>query len=277
MRLLRKSASSRIQALLLASALSTCVFGHADMIEFGSITADGTYMHWIGQTTGTARNDSVRAAIAVDPLRVRLPGALSIIAGDASILSSEVVIGTDLVTGNVELTRAKATLLRAMILQQIPTELLTGYRDLDRGIAWGLDLVGIRVPFRLGPNGEIVIQPGLELGVRHYESAAGAPSAVNATTAHAALTLDASAATELIEGWLSTGILAQVRAEAVTEGMSGIQASGTGFLSLALDNNQRLHLRLYGGAQYDSNRENLGMQPAALFGGLGIFGNFGTR
>jgi hypothetical protein len=247
------------------------------MIEFGSVAADGTYVHWIGQSTGTARNDSIRAAIAIDPMRVHLPGALAIIAGDASVLSSEVVVSTDIATGSVELTRAKATLLRAMLLQQIPTELITGYRDLDRGISWGVDLVGIRVPIALGPNGSIVIQPGLELGVRHYDSAPGAAETVDATTAHAALTLDASAATSLIEGWLSTGILANVRAEAVTSGMSGIQASSTAFLALALDNDQKLHLRIYGGAQYDSNRENLGMQPAAAFAGIGIFGNLGAK
>ena len=267
---------SRLHFALAALAL-TCtpsLLRAADMIEVGSVAADGVVLRWIGQSGG---GTSVRAAVAVDPVKVTLPGGLAILASDSVILPMEAVVSTDVATGEVQLTRARASLLRTMILQTIPAELLTGYRDLDRGITWGADLVGFRVPIQLTANGEIVVLPGIELGVRHYSSAPGSGGDVDVTGAHASLVVDARATYTLIEGWLSTGILARVRGDAVTGGMSGVEASGTGFLALALDNDQKLHLRIYGGAEYDSNRENLGLPSANVYGGLGLFGNFGTR
>lgn len=257
----------------LALSLAAVPRAGADMIEFGAVGVDGVVVHWIGQESGRATPDSIRAAVTVEPIRPGdgALGMLGVAFADARVLPMEATIGFPVSGGNVELTRFKATLLRAALLQSIPVELLSGYRDLDRGIEWGADLLGFRVPVKITPNGEIVLLPGAEFGIRHYGGN------VDATAVHASFVLDARAAVTLIEGWLTAGAIASLRAEAVTQGMSGIRATGMGFLALALDSNNRLYLRLFGGAEYDSNRADLGMPAANVFAGLGIYGNFGGK
>ncbi len=240
------------------------------MIEFGALGVDGVVVRWVGAESGEEAPDSIRAAITVEPIQLQGLGVFAVLAGSASVLPMEATVSVDPSTGSVELTRFKASLLRLALAQMVPVEVLTAYRDLDRGITYGGDLLSFRIPIKVTPGGEIVVMPGMEIGVRHY-------GAVDTTAFHTSFVVDARASVDLISGWLSTGVMGTLRYDLATGGMSGLGATGTGFLALALDSENRLFARMYGGVQYDSNRDDLGMAPTAIFGGLGIFGGFGGR
>lgn len=237
----------------------------AGMIEVSAPVAgaDGVIVHWLGEG-----QTDVRVAVQVEAVRLELEGKVGQILGSGAILPLEAVASYDVASGEMELTRAKTAALRTMLLQRLPSELLTAYRDLDRGITWGADLVGIRVPVRVGENGQIVILPGMELGLRKYGED------VDSLALHASFVMEARAAYEIIEAWLSTGILARTRVELATAGMSGHEESVMGFMALALDGEHRLSLRVFGGLERDSNRGDLGLPATNVFFGTGLFGNF---
>jgi len=157
-------------------------------------------------------------------------------------------------------------------LQSVPVEALTLYRDLDRGISIGGDLLAFRVPIKITKEGGIVILPGLDLGVRHYST-----NDIEATSFHASLAVETRAARTFLDGWLSTGILGRLRLEAATSGMSGDEEAVLAYLALSLDEQHRMYARVYAGVERDGNRDDLRMPAMNTFFGLGIFGNLTGR
>ena len=195
------------------------------------------------------------------------PGG-SALFGRPEMLAAEAEIGVSIATGEVQLTRLRASLLRTDLLAVLPVELLSVYRDLDRGIEWGGDLLGIRLPVRVLESGEIVVLPGLEVGVRHYGGDA------DVTAANASFVLEARAVTELLAGWLEGGVVAKLRGDLASGGMSGHEEGALGFLTLALDRRNRLHARVFAGVEHSSHRADVGLPPVSLDVGLGINGGF---
>ncbi|NDD93182.1 hypothetical protein EBZ37_14020, partial [bacterium] len=207
-------------------------------------------------------SDSVRTTVSIEPLQLGRGIALNYILGGGRILPMEATVSYVMSTGQFQLTRARASVLRVNILQAVPAEILTVYRDTDRGITVAGDFFSVRVPIRITRRGEIVLLPGIEMGIRYYGE-----GGADTTAFH----------TELVEGWLSTGILARIRGDAATGGMSSHEEMAQGYLALALDERNQFFARIYGGVEYDSLRSQFGLPEANVFGGLGIFGNFTAR
>ena len=228
--------------------------------------ADGIFVHWLGVDPSQASPDSMRLSLTAEPFAPTFDGAVGVALTDARVLPLEATISDDPSTGKVQLTRFKTAVMRATLMQLLPAEVLTFYRDLDRGIQWGGDLFGLRVPIRITSDGSITISPGMDLGVRHYSN--------DTTGVSAAFVVDAKAVQTLIQGWLDAGILARAQYDVVGGGNSGDEESAMGFLSLALDSKNQFYMRVYGGVEHDSNRANLGMPTGNTFVGAGIFGNF---
>lgn len=255
-------------AIALATAALTGSGAQAEMIEIAAIGADGVIVGWFG--AGEGRPDvSMRAAVRVTPARVLPGGNTGTYFGDTEWLPMEASFGIPIGDAEMELTQLKASLLRTSLVRAIPIELLTIYRDLDRGIVIGGDLLGIQIPINILETGEIVLLPGMEIGVRHY----GAD--VDTTAFHASFTMDVRAAVLLLDGWLKTGLLNELRLEAVTGGMSGVSNRTTGFMSIALDSDNRMYVRVYSGVDYESARPRVDLPETNWFVGAGMGGHFG--
>lgn len=214
-------------------------------------------------SVGVRSGTSVRASITIDPIRIT--GDL----GQAVLLPIELQVGMSVATQQYEITRAKASALRAKFAKVMPVNLLTYYRNLDRGIEWGADLIELRVPIVSLRNGDIVVLGGVELGVRHYS----AP--VDTTAVMASAVLEGRAVVDLIQNWLSLGFQGRVRYDLDSTVMSGLEESGMGYLSLLLDEDHQIHARVYGGIEHQSTREALGLPTVNAFGGLGVDGTWG--
>jgi hypothetical protein len=258
-----------MQSLLIpALTLMAANVAYADATISGPVSAgaDAIFVHWVARDPNSAVQDSARISVTLDPATVTFDEGMGVLLGDISVLPLELTGARNIGNGEVQLTRLKAALLRASLLQILPVEVLSVYRDLDRGIEWGGDLLGLRVPIQITSKGEITILPGLELGMRHYVN--------GATGAEASFILDARAAIALIKGWLDAGAMARVRYDAVTSGMSGDEEAAMGFLSLSLDSKNRYFIKVYGGVERDANRAKLNMPETNTFVGAGLFGNF---
>ena len=254
-----------LRALLSLAPLLLPFHASAQLIEIGSAGIDGVTVKWLG-TSG--ERDSVRTALQIEPFQLTLSGVNNIILSGGSILPLEATVSKNLTTGAVELTRFKAAALRAQVLQMFPAEVLTFYRDMDRGIKVGADLLNARIPISITKKGEITIYPGIDLGVRSYQGG-------DSISYQGAFVVEARASMALVESWINTGILARLRLEAVTDGMSGHEESAMGFMSFTLDEAETLHARIYGGVEHDSARESLGIPATNAFLGTGLFGTFG--
>lgn len=235
-------------------------------IEFGSFGTDAIFVHpLLASATADRKEDSIRAMVTVDALR------WNSLISRLSILPTEVMVASPSSKDQVELTRFKAAALRAAFSQVFPVDILAVYRDLDRKIDYGVDVIGLRVPVRVTQGGAIVLMPGLELGVRRYQT-------VEKTSFHSSFILESRAALALIESWLSLGLMARVRydLESVAQAR-GFEESAMGYLSLLLDPAHRLYVRIYTGIEHQASRESLGLPAASFFTGLGLFGNLGYR
>lgn len=232
----------------------------ADDFAPGQFGADAIFVHPL-DTSGA--DDSVRAAFSVTPV------VLDTNFAEIEILPGELTASTNIASGKMELTKFQAAALRLAFSQVMPVQLLSVYRNLDQGIDWGGDLISVRVPIRVTPGGEIIVQPGLDLGVRHYV----AP--VDKTAVNASFSIEARAAASLIENFMSTGVMARVRYDLNNGGMSGFEEAGMGYLSFLLDRDHRLYARVYAGIEHQSSREQLGLPTVDVYTGVGIFGSFG--
>ncbi|MBI3542874.1 MAG: hypothetical protein HY075_06335 [Deltaproteobacteria bacterium] len=254
-------------AVLGLASMAVPAFAVPVTIDVGAAAgADAIFVHWMNVDPAMADPDSMRLAVTAEPFAPGFDGGLGVVLGDARVLPMEATISKNVSGDKVELTRFKAAIFRATIAQLFPAEVLTVYRDLDRGIEWGGDLLGLRIPIRVTPEGAITLSPGMELGVRHYTD--------GTTGVHASAVLDARAVTTLIQGWLDAGVLARVRYDAVSGGRSGDEEMASGFLSLALDSKNRFFARVYGGIERDGARADLGLPTVNTFLGAGLFGNF---
>jgi hypothetical protein len=245
-------------------------------IRVGTGSIDGWVVHWVG--TGRAEDgspanlDAIRTTVTVEPIQLGPSPMLNLLFGGARVLPMDATVSYVMASGQFQLTRARASLLRAVLLQRVPTELLTVYRDTDRGITVAGDIFSLRVPVRLTRRGEIVILPGMEMGFRYYGERGH-----DTTAFHTSFVLEARAAYELVQGWLSTGILARIRGDLVTDGYSAHEEMAQGFLALALDERNQFFARIYGGVEHDSLRSQFGLPDLNVFAGLGIYGNLGGR
>ena len=245
--------------VLAAASYSSLVL--ADDIAAGKFGADAIFVHPLG--VGPSGTDSFRADVSITPIQIDTSFA------KLDILPMEAQASVSIGTGQMELARFRAEALRATFSRAIPVDVLTAYRNLDNGVDFGVDIIGVKVPIKITPGGEIIVQPGLELGVQHVV----AP--VDQTSFKASFSVEARAATQLVQGWLSTGIMGKVRYDADTGKMSGFAEEGMGYLSLLLDKDHRIYARVYAGIDHQQSREEVGLPTVDVFTGLGIFGNFG--
>jgi hypothetical protein len=247
-------------ALNIAAATLTTTTARADDFAPGRFGADAIFVAPVDKPT---IDGSIRASVSVEAVDWNSQ------IGRITFPVVEAMIGTRLASGQVELDRLRVTALRAAFAFAMPVDVLTVYRDLDRGIDIAGDALSVRVPIRITEKGEILVQPGLELGVRHYV----AP--VDQTGFNASFLIEARAAAALIENWLSTGIMARLRYDLNTVNMSGFQEEGMGYLALMLDRDHRLYGRIYAGIEHQDTREKLGLPTTNFFTGLGVYGQFG--
>lgn len=252
-------------AFALVFTLITLV-AQADSSEPGGAGADAIFVSPVDVPTeqpvrGVRSANSVRVAITVDPIRM----ARAI--GEAVLFPVELQAGMSVANQEFEITRAKASLLRAKFSRVVPLHLFSFYRNLDRGIEWGADLIGFRVPVRVTKNGGLVVLPGMELGIRHY----AAP--VDTTAAHASFIVEARAARELVRDWASAGLIARLRYD-LDSAVSGFEEGAMGYLSFLLDEDHRLYARVYVGLEHQASRDELGLPTLNLFGGFGFYGEF---
>lgn len=213
---------------------------------------------------GIRSGDSIRAAVTVDPMKI------GTYIGEAILLPMEVQAGMSVGTQQLELTRYKASLLRAKFSSVMPVHLLSVYRNLDRGIDAGFDVIGFRVPVRITKNAGLVVLPGMELGVRHYS----AP--VDTTALHASFIIEARAARTLVKDWATAGLMGRIRYDLDTA-VSGFEEGAMGYLSFLLDEDHRLYARVYTGIEHQASRDELGLPTLNWFSGLGFYGEFSER
>ncbi|MBI3555940.1 MAG: hypothetical protein HY074_06740 [Deltaproteobacteria bacterium] len=233
----------------------------ADDIQAGKFGADAIFVHpLVASPNGT---DSFRADVSITPIQIDTSFA------KLEVLPMEAQASVSIGSGQMELARFRAEALRAIFSRAIPVDVLAAYRNLDNGVDFGVDFLGVKVPIKITPGGEIIVQPGLELGVQHVV----AP--VDQTSFRASFSLEARAATQLVQGWLSTGIMGKVRYNADSGKMSGFEEEGMGYLSLLLDKDHRIYARVYAGIDHSQAREEVGLPTVDVYTGLGIFGNFG--
>ncbi len=255
---------SRIWIAIVASALPALLvtsLALAEDIQAGKFGADAIFVHPL--VSSPNGSDSFRADVSITPIQIDTNFA------KLEILPLEAQASISIGTGQMELARFRAEALRAIFSRAIPVDVLTAYRNLDNGVDFGVDVIGVKVPIKITAGGEIIVQPGLELGVQHVV----AP--VDQTSFRASFSVEARAATQLVQGWLSTGIMAKVRYNADTGRMSGFEEEGMGYLSLLLDKDHRIYARVYAGIDHSQAREEVGMPTVDVYTGLGIFGNFG--
>ncbi|MGK5090259.1 hypothetical protein WDW86_22145, partial [Bdellovibrionota bacterium FG-2] len=136
---------------------------HSSMIEVcASGGADGVYVHWLGGDGSTP--DSTRVAVQIQPnVHINYSSA-NVYVGDISVLPIEATVNLPIAGGETEITKARADLIRASVLRTLPIKLLSIFRDRDRGITEGLDVLSLRIPIRIGRSGSIVILRGVDLG-----------------------------------------------------------------------------------------------------------------
>lgn len=246
-------------AFVLTSAfLSSIAF--AQEVVPGRFGADVIFVHPV---VGRGGVDTFRAQLEVVPFRVDTTFA------KMEFLDAEVQGSVAVGSGEVALTRVRATALRMAFSYVMPVDIGTFYRNMDQGIDWGAEFVSVRVPIKILQGGQIMVQPGLEMGVHHYI----AP--VNRTSFHTSFSVEARAAVALVQNWLSTGIMAKVKLDLDTANMTGFEEEAMGYLSLVLNREHKLYARLYAGIDHQQIRDEVGLPTVNVFGGLGIFGNFG--
>lgn len=251
--------SNRVPALTLALLL-VAIAAFAGDVGPGDFGADAIFVHQVG---AAANGDSVRASVSVSAIKADT--TLAEIDGPTLQATAAMSVGS----GQMQLVQAKAQLLTVVFSNAIPVGVASFYRDLDHGIDYGADFLTVRVPIKLTSNGAIVIQPGVDLGIRHYV----AP--VDQTSFHASFVLEARAAATIVQNWLSTGIMAQIKYDLDTGKMGGFTESGMGYLSLALDRDHNLYARVYAGAEHVDANAELGLPTVEVIGGIGINGTFG--
>lgn len=257
--------------VLALSVILAAASAHAVELELGGGGADTIFVSPLDVPTtvppvGIRSSNSVRVGVTIDPFTIK--GDL----GEAVVLPLEFQVGlSGGSTREFEITQIKASAIRAKFAKVMPVHVFSYYRDLDRGIVWGADLIQLRVPVLALADGSIVVLAGAEFGVRHYQ----AP--IDTTAFHASGIVEGRAVAELIENWLSAGFQGRIRYDLDTTAASGLEESAMGYLSLLLDEDHRVYARLYGGIEHQASREALGLPTVNAFGGLGIFGQFGRQ
>lgn len=244
---------------LVAFALVGTTLAYSDDITWGKGGADAIFVHPIA---GPAVEETFRAQVTVTPAIVDTDWAKIEIAPLEA--TGAVAIGS----GQMALQRAKATAIRMAFSYVMPVDVLSVYRNLDQGIDLGLDVLALRVPIKLTEGGEIVVMPGMEMGVRHFNGP------VDKTTFHTSFNVEARAAKAFLDNWLSTGIMAKLRYDLDSGGMSGFEESAMGYVSLLLDRDHRVYARLYAGIDHQAVRAKVDQPTVNFFTGFGIFGNF---
>ncbi|MBI3542277.1 MAG: hypothetical protein HY075_03245 [Deltaproteobacteria bacterium] len=247
-------------AFIAAGILLSGLIARSDDFSPGKFGADAIFVHPIG---GPGDQDTIRAALSVSAVTIDTTFSKM----EAGIF--EATGATNIASGVVSLPKFKVTALRAAF-HQVTADFASFYRNADQGVDYGGDIISVRVPIRITEGGAIIIQPGLEMGVRHYV----AP--VDQTSFHATAVVEARAATDLVENWLSTGIMAKVKYDLDTNmKMSGFSETATAYLSLVLDRDHQMYARIYAGVDHQQSRSELGLPTVDAFGGVGIYGNFG--
>ncbi|MEW6055620.1 MAG: hypothetical protein AB1540_03325 [Bdellovibrionota bacterium] len=268
----RSCHETKIEAITLA--VTACLAGflalqslaaesdRANPLTPGSGSADLIFAHPVDEDTGSRRNtDSIRAVFSLDPVRVDTDIA------EITLLPIEMAISVPLSSHQTEVTRYRATALRAQFAQ-VTASVVSWYKDLDQGIEQGVDFIGLRVPIRILSGGEVVVMPSAEFGVRRYNAS------VAQQTVHASFSLEARVLKQLFTDWFSVGAMGRVRYVFQEEDLSGHDEGAMGFFSFLLSPDQKFYLRVYAGIDHQPRRELFGLPTLYEFFGVGVFGDF---
>jgi hypothetical protein len=208
--------------------------------------------------------DSFRASVSVNPLRpIDLEALRLQFLADSGAMGSIKVQG-----GQTQLTRAQATLLRLSFSKVFPVDVVTAYRNLDRGISWGLNLLSVRVPIDLRDDGAVVLLPGVEFGFR-------APVEAGATQSYqwnVSPVIEARAAKKLLRDLMTLGVAGRIRYEYSDSALRGLEEQGMGYLSFLLNEKHQLYARVYSGVEQEQARRALALPTVNWFTGMGIAG-----